>query len=60
MRGRIPDVFFDWHVALVRNTRRSRNERAMIRDAVFRGGDWRPGLTFERPSWPRSSSRSST
>jgi pimeloyl-ACP methyl ester carboxylesterase len=45
--GRIPDVFFDWHVALVRNTKTLRNERAMIRDAVIRGGAWRPGLTFE-------------
>ena len=52
--------FFDWHVALVRNTRTFRNERAMIRDAVIRGGAWRPGLTFEPRSWPRSSSRSST
>ena len=34
--GRIPDVFFDWHVALVRNTETLRNERAMIRDAVIR------------------------
>lgn len=45
--GRIPDVFFDWHVALIRNTETLRNERAMIRDAVIRGGAWRPGLTFE-------------
>jgi pimeloyl-ACP methyl ester carboxylesterase len=45
--GRIPDVFFDWHVALMRNTTTMRNERAMIRDAVIRGGAWRPGLTFE-------------
>jgi pimeloyl-ACP methyl ester carboxylesterase len=45
--GRIPDVFFDWHVALIRNTDTMRNERAMIRDAVIGGGGWRPGLTFE-------------
>jgi 2-hydroxy-6-oxonona-2,4-dienedioate hydrolase len=45
--GRIPDVFFDWHVALIRNTKTMRNERAMIRDAVVRGGAWRPGVTFE-------------
>ena len=45
--GRIPDVFFDWHVALVRDTSTFRNERAMIRDAVIGGGAWRPGLTFE-------------
>jgi len=45
--GRIPDVFFDWHVALIRNTDTLRNERAMIRDAVIGGGGWRPGLTFE-------------
>jgi 2-hydroxy-6-oxonona-2,4-dienedioate hydrolase len=45
--GRIPDEFFDWHVALVRNTTTFRNERAMIRDAVVRGGAWRPGVTFE-------------
>jgi 2-hydroxy-6-oxonona-2,4-dienedioate hydrolase len=45
--GRIPDVFFDWHLALIRNTETLRNERAMIRDAVIRGGAWRPGLTFE-------------
>lgn len=45
--GRIPDVLFDWHVALIRNTDTMRNERAMIRDAVIRGGAWRPGLTFE-------------
>ena len=45
--GRIPDVFFDWHVALIRNTDTMRNERAMIRDAVIRGRGWRPGLTFE-------------
>jgi len=45
--GRIPDVFFDWHVALVRNTTTFRNERAMIREAVVRGGGWRSGVTFE-------------
>jgi pimeloyl-ACP methyl ester carboxylesterase len=45
--GRIPDVFFDWHVALVRDTTTFRNERAMIRDAVVRGGAWRRGVTFE-------------
>lgn len=45
--GRIPDVFFDWHVALMRNTTTMHHERAMIRDAVIRGGAWRPGLTFE-------------
>ena len=45
--GLIPDVFFEWHVALIRNTKTMRNERAMIRDAVIGGGGWRPGLTFE-------------
>ena len=45
--GRVPDVFFDWHVALIRNTETMRNERAMIRDAVIGGDGWRPGLTFE-------------
>ena len=45
--GRIPDVFFDWHVALVGNTKTFGNERAMIRDGVVRGGSWRPGLTFD-------------
>jgi 2-hydroxy-6-oxonona-2,4-dienedioate hydrolase len=45
--GRIPEVFFDWHVALIHNTDTMRNERAMIRDVVIRGGAWRPGLTFE-------------
>jgi pimeloyl-ACP methyl ester carboxylesterase len=45
--GRIPDVFLDWHVALIRNTDTMRDERAMIRDVVIRGGTWRPGLTFE-------------
>lgn len=44
--NRIPDVLFDWHVALVRNTRTMLNERAMIRDAVIRGSAWRPGLNF--------------
>lgn len=44
--NRIPDVLFDWHVALIRNTRTMLNERAMIRDAVIRGSAWRPGLTF--------------
>jgi 2-hydroxy-6-oxonona-2,4-dienedioate hydrolase len=46
--GLIPDEFFDWHVALIRNTETMRNERAMIRDAVIGGGGWRPGLTFDR------------
>ena len=46
-RGGIPDVYFDWHVALIRNTETMRNERAMIRDAVIGRGGWRPGLTFE-------------
>jgi pimeloyl-ACP methyl ester carboxylesterase len=45
--GRIPDVFFDWHVALIRNTETMRNERAMIRDAVIGRGGWRAGLAFE-------------
>ena len=58
--GRIPDVFFDWHVALVRNTTTLGNERAMIRDAVVRGGACRPGVTSSPPSCLRSSSRSST
>jgi pimeloyl-ACP methyl ester carboxylesterase len=44
--NRIPDALFDWHVALVRNTRTMLNERAMIRDAVIRGNAWRPGLNF--------------
>lgn len=44
--GRIPDVLFDWHVALIRETRTMINERAMIRDAAIRGSGWRPGLTF--------------
>jgi 2-hydroxy-6-oxonona-2,4-dienedioate hydrolase len=42
----IPEVLFDWHVALVRHTRTMLNERAMIRDAVIRGDAWRPGLMF--------------
>jgi pimeloyl-ACP methyl ester carboxylesterase len=45
--GLVPDVLFDWHVALVRNTRTMLNERAMIRDAVIRGGSWRAGLMFQ-------------
>lgn len=45
--GRVPDVFFDWHVALIRNTKTMPNERAMIRDAVIRRGTWRPGVTLE-------------
>ncbi|HET7182514.1 MAG TPA: alpha/beta hydrolase [Candidatus Limnocylindrales bacterium] len=45
--GRVPDVLFDWHVALVRGTRTMLNERAMIRDAVIHGNAWRPGLMFE-------------
>jgi pimeloyl-ACP methyl ester carboxylesterase len=44
--GRVPDVLFDWHVALVRGTRTMLNERAMIRDTVIRGNSWRPGLMF--------------
>ena len=34
-------------MALIRDTDTMRNERAMIRGAVIRGGAWRPGLTFE-------------
>jgi 2-hydroxy-6-oxonona-2,4-dienedioate hydrolase len=45
--NRVPEVLFDWHVALVRNTRTMLNERAMIRDAVIRGNAWRPGLIFD-------------
>ena len=41
-------------------TPRRPNERAMIRDAVIRGGAWRPGVKFSPQSWPTSSSRSST
>jgi pimeloyl-ACP methyl ester carboxylesterase len=44
--GRIPDEFFDWHLALMRETRTMRNERSMIRATFSRGG-WRPELTFD-------------
>ena len=58
--GRIPDVFFDWHVALTRNTQTMRNERAMIRDAVIAGARGDPGSPSRPPIWPGSSGRSST
>ncbi|HTE65419.1 MAG TPA: alpha/beta hydrolase, partial [Candidatus Binatia bacterium] len=44
--GRIPDAYLDWHVALMRETPTMRNERALIRATVGRGG-WRPEVTFE-------------
>lgn len=44
--GRIPDEFVDWHVALMRETRTMRNERAMIRATLGRGG-WQPEVTFD-------------
>lgn len=42
---RIPADYFDWHVALTRNTHSLRHERDMVR-AIVRGGAFRPGLTF--------------
>jgi 2-hydroxy-6-oxonona-2,4-dienedioate hydrolase len=44
--GRIPDAYLDWHVALMRETATMRNERALIRATLGRGG-WRPEVTFE-------------
>jgi pimeloyl-ACP methyl ester carboxylesterase len=44
--GRIPDAFLDWHVALMRETATMRNERALIRATLGRGG-WRTEVTFE-------------
>ena len=43
--GRIPDEFFDWRVALTRDTRSMHAEREMAR-AIVRRGSFRPGLTF--------------
>ena len=43
--GRIPDSYLDWHVALMRETKTMRNERALIRATLGRGG-WRPEVTF--------------
>jgi len=45
--GQIPDAYFDWHVALMRETSTMRNERALIRATLGRGG-WRAEVTFER------------
>jgi 2-hydroxy-6-oxonona-2,4-dienedioate hydrolase len=42
----IPDAYLDWHVALMRETPTMRNERALIRATLGRGG-WRPEVTFE-------------
>jgi 2-hydroxy-6-oxonona-2,4-dienedioate hydrolase len=44
--GQIPDAYLDWHVALMRETATMRNERALIRATLGRGG-WRPEVTFE-------------
>jgi pimeloyl-ACP methyl ester carboxylesterase len=44
--GRIPDQYLDWHVALMRETKTMRNERALIRATLGRGG-WRPEVTFD-------------
>lgn len=44
--GQIPDAYLDWHVALMRETPTMRNERALIRATLGRGG-WRPEVTFE-------------
>jgi pimeloyl-ACP methyl ester carboxylesterase len=44
--GRIPDAYLDWHVALMRETKTMRNERALIRATLGRGG-WRPEVTFD-------------
>lgn len=44
--GQIPDAYLDWHVALMRETATIRNERALIRATLGRGG-WRPEVTFE-------------
>ena len=45
--GRIPEAYLDWHVALMRETSTMRNERALIRATLGRGG-WRREVTFER------------
>jgi len=45
--GQIPEAYLDWHVALMRETPTMRNERALIRATLGRGG-WRPEVTFER------------
>lgn len=44
--GRVPDPYLDWHVALMRETKTMRNERALIRATLGRGG-WRPEATFD-------------
>jgi pimeloyl-ACP methyl ester carboxylesterase len=44
--GKIPDAYLDWHVALMRETATMRNERALIRATLGRGG-WRSEVTFE-------------
>ena len=44
--GQVPDAYLDWHVALMRETATMRNERALIRATLGRGG-WRPEVTFE-------------
>jgi pimeloyl-ACP methyl ester carboxylesterase len=44
--GRIPDAYLDWHVALMRETKTMRNERALIRATLGRGG-WRSEVTFD-------------
>ena len=44
--GQIPDAYLDWHVALMRETATMRNERALIRATLGRGG-WQPEVTFE-------------
>jgi pimeloyl-ACP methyl ester carboxylesterase len=43
--GRIPGEFFDWRVAMTRETGSMRSERDMAR-AIVRGKSFRPGLTF--------------
>jgi pimeloyl-ACP methyl ester carboxylesterase len=50
--GRIPDAYLDWHVALMRETATMRNERALIRATLGRGG-WRPEVTFEASEFAR-------
>jgi 2-hydroxy-6-oxonona-2,4-dienedioate hydrolase len=45
--GQIPDAYLDWHVALMSETSTMRNERALIRATLGRGG-WRPEVTFGR------------
>ena len=46
-RGRIPDEFVEWRVALGRETDSMRNEREMVARAVVSGRNWRPGVTFD-------------